>query len=118
MEMAKKHTQVYKFTPKAKQRPRMTRRGRAYTPQATHIFESKVADGWNKRYKYGAKPIGIEIELDKDEFKVTIFEVEVEKETSPLRGDIDNYAKSILDGLNGIAFDDDRSVRYLKVIKK
>lgn len=96
----------------------MTRRGRVFTPKATHMFETAVAEGWNKRYKFGAKPIGVEIELGKDEFTVTVFEADVETLKSPLLGDIDNYAKSILDGLNGVAFDDDKQVRYLKVVKK
>ena len=47
-----------------------------------------------------------------------MFEADVDVPKSPLLGDIDNYAKSILDGLNGVAFDDDKQVRYLKVVKK
>lgn len=31
-------------------------------------------------------------------------------------GDIDNYVKAILDGLNGVAWDDDRQVRELHVV--
>ena len=116
--MPKRHTQHYKFRPKAKQRPRMSRRGRAYTPKATHIFETAVAEGWNKRHRFRDKQVGIEIVLDKNEFTVTVFEAEVDVPKSPLLGDIDNYAKSILDGLNGVAFDDDKQVRYLKVVKK
>ncbi len=115
--MARKHTQRYKLKPKAKQRPRMTRYGRAYTPKATHIFENAVADGWNKNYWYGDSPIAIQIVLDKDTFTVTISEYKAATPTSPLRGDIDNYAKSILDGLNGVAFKDDSQVRSLEVTK-
>jgi Holliday junction resolvase RusA-like endonuclease len=39
-------------------------------------------------------------------------------EPSPLRGDIDNYAKSILDGLNGVAYTDDKLVYKLQVTKR
>lgn len=115
--MARKHTQRYKLKPKAKQRPRMTRYGRAYTPKATHIFENAVAGGWNKNYWYGESPIAIQIVLDKDTFTVTISEYKTDSPVSPLRGDIDNYAKSILDGLNGVAFKDDSQVRSLEVVK-
>jgi Holliday junction resolvase RusA-like endonuclease len=115
--MARKHTQRYKLKPKAKQRPRMTRYGRAYTPKATHIFENAVAAGWNKNYWYGDSPIAIQIVLDKDGFTVTIGEHKTDTPKSPLRGDIDNYAKSILDGLNGVAFKDDSQVRSLTVVK-
>ncbi len=38
-------------------------------------------------------------------------------EESKLRGDVDNYAKSILDGLNGVAFQDDKQVHILNVEK-
>mgnify|MGYP006268278319 CR=1 FL=1 len=117
MARRSKHTQRYKFRAKAKQRPRMSRRGRAYTPKATHIFENAVASGWNKNYWYGDSPIAIQIVLGKDWFDVTISEYKSENEKSPLRGDIDNYAKSILDGLNGVAFTDDSQVRSLEVVK-
>ena len=33
-----------------------------------------------------------------------------------LRGDADNYAKSVMDALNGIAYKDDRQVRQLSVV--
>jgi Holliday junction resolvase RusA-like endonuclease len=95
----------------------MTRYGRAYTPKATHIFENAVADGWNKNYWYGESPLAIQIVLDKDTFTVAISEYKTDSPVSPLRGDIDNYAKSILDGLNGVAFKDDSQVRSLEVVK-
>ena len=31
-------------------------------------------------------------------------------------GDVDNYTKSILDGLNGIAYQDDKQVHHLEVV--
>jgi Holliday junction resolvase RusA-like endonuclease len=36
---------------------------------------------------------------------------------SELRGDIDNYAKSVLDALNGVAFKDDKQVIILELEK-
>jgi Holliday junction resolvase RusA-like endonuclease len=112
----KQHTQRYEFRAKAKQRPRMSRRGRAYTPKATHDFETKVATGWNKRKRFKDKPVSVSVELGKDYFLVHVQELDVSTPTA-LRGDIDNYVKSILDGLNGIAWDDDIQVRELKAIK-
>ena len=112
----KEHTQRYEFRAKAKQRPRMSRRGRAYTPKATHEFETRVATGWNKRKKFKDKPVSVSIELGKDFFTVKVVEIDTET-PSALRGDIDNYVKSILDGLNGIAWDDDIQVRELKATK-
>jgi Holliday junction resolvase RusA-like endonuclease len=112
----KEHTQKYEFKPKAKQRPRMSRRGRAYTPKATHDFENAVAAGWNKRKKFRAAPVSVSVQLGKDCFTVTVKELDIET-ASPLRGDIDNYIKSILDGLNGVAWDDDSQVRELQATK-
>ena len=94
----------------------MSRRGRAYTPKATHDFETKVATGWNKRKRFKDKPVSVSVELGKDYFLVHVQELDVSTPTA-LRGDIDNYVKSILDGLNGIAWDDDIQVRELKAIK-
>lgn len=36
---------------------------------------------------------------------------------SSLRGDADNYAKLVLDGLNGVAYNDDNQVMQLSVEK-
>jgi Holliday junction resolvase RusA-like endonuclease len=40
------------------------------------------------------------------------------KEESKLRGDVDNYVKSLLDGLNGVAYDDDKQIVNLKAFKR
>jgi len=40
------------------------------------------------------------------------------KETSKLRGDVDNYLKSLMDGLNGVAYDDDGQVVSVKAFKR
>jgi hypothetical protein len=111
----KKHTQRYEFRPKAKERPRF-RRGRVFTPKTTHEFEAKVAAGWDKRKRFKDKPVSVEIEFGKNYFIVHIQELD-SPTPSALQGDIDNYVKSILDGLNGVAFDDDIQVRELKAIK-
>lgn len=105
---------TYDFPPKVKQRPRMTRRGRVFTPAATLEFEGRVRDGWDRELMVG--DISVTIVLHKDWFEVEVEPYE-DDETSGLRGDIDNYAKSILDGLNGTAFTDDRYIRQLVVIK-
>ena len=112
----KSHTQRYEFRAKAKQRPRMSRRGRVFTPKTTHDFETAVAAGWNKRKRFKDKPVSVSVELGKDYFLVHVQELDVLSPTA-LKGDIDNYVKSILDGLNGIAWDDDIQVRELKAIK-
>lgn len=61
-------------------------------------------------------PVSLEILLEKDNITITVSSYDAAP--SPLRGDIDNYAKSIMDGLNGAAYTDDRLVRRLVVIKR
>jgi len=36
----------------------------------------------------------------------------------PSRPDVDNIAKTVLDGMNGVVYEDDAQVMYLKVSKK
>lgn len=104
----------YTFPPQVKQRPRMTRRGRVFTPAKTLAFEASVRDNWEHDITEGC--IAVSIVLRKDSFDVEV-EPWGDDDTSPLRGDIDNYVKAILDGLNGTAFTDDKFIRQLVVIK-
>lgn len=57
------------------------------------------------------------ISLHRDKFTVTITE-DPSLKPAFLRGDIDNYAKAILDGLNKVAYEDDKLVYKLVVTKK
>ena len=108
-----KHTITVKVRPKVKDRPRMTRRGRVYTTKTTLAFESIIANAWDGPKFTG--PVSVEIILRKDSIRITIKELDVG--STPLRGDVDNYTKSILDGLNNVAYVDDKQVRELKVKK-
>lgn len=112
---ADKHTQTFRFKPRPKQRPRLGRKGRVFTPAETLEFERTIKEHYNgPLFETG---VNITITLNKDSFTVTVSE-HAKLEPSPLRGDIDNYAKSIMDGLNGVAYTDDRLVRKLQVTKK
>lgn len=76
-------------------------------------FEARIAEAWDGPKFTG--PVSVEIALRKDSIRITIKELDVAP--TPLRGDVDNYAKSILDGLNNVAYVDDKQVRELKVKK-
>ena len=98
----------------AKQRPRMNiKTGRIYTPSATHKYEKLVKESYGDNPCFEDQFINIKI----------LFKFEVPKSYSkkqrdealagnlrPTKGDIDNYIKSVLDGLNKVAFLDDKYI--------
>lgn len=81
-----------------KGRPRVTDHG-TYTPEATKAWEEKV--GWEFVALHGKPLIEGEVVL-----AVTFSGVKAMQ-------DVDNLAKGVLDGLNGIAYRDDRQVTRL-----
>lgn len=91
----------------------MTRRGRTYTPQATLEYEQHVRDSYDGPLHEG--PVQLHVELSPTQTLVTI---EDAAWSSPLRGDIDNYLKSLLDGLQSVAFNNDRQVVFVTVDKQ
>jgi Holliday junction resolvase RusA-like endonuclease len=112
MARKKKHTVHYTERPQVKQRPRMTRRGRAYTPQQTHLAEDAIRNGWTGPCFSG--PVYLEVDFHKDGSIVTVGILDEEAYPStPLRGDIDNYVKLVMDGLNRAAYDDDSQIRLI-----
>ena len=111
--------------PVAKQRPRVTRAGIAYTPSKTVNYEAVV------RYTYQSKYALQEPILGRIEAKITaVFPVPKsysKKKTAELlaghnnydkKPDCDNLAKIILDALNGIAYKDDSQVTVLHIVKE
>ena len=84
-----------------KARPRLGRGGRVYTPKKIREYEELV--GWYAK-QYIPEPLEGDIELH--------VKVYVKNNVFP---DIDNIAKSIMDGLNGVAYKDDRQVACLTI---
>lgn len=87
--------------PVPKARPRLGANGRMYTPGETKEFEELI--GWCTR-SVVKKPVEKPVKVNIDVYSKT-------------RADIDNIAKAILDGLNGVAFLDDRQVVDLRIRK-
>ena len=112
--MEQKITFVIPGPAKAKERPRINRNtGRIYTPGATHKYEKLVKESYGDNPCFEDQFISIKI----------LFKFEVPKSYSkkkrsealagnlrPTKADIDNYIKSVLDGLNKVAFLDDRYI--------
>jgi Holliday junction resolvase RusA-like endonuclease len=82
----------------------------------THLAEDVIRDGWDGPKYEG--PVFMDVHFSKEGTVVTVGLLnELEYPKSPLRGDIDNYLKLVMDGLNGSAYEDDVQVRYIKVTK-
>ena len=92
--------------PVPKKRARITRFGN-YTPRETEIFERTI-----KMFCIKNKIIKIDGPI---EIGITFYfkRPKKPKYTYPKIGDVDNYAKSVLDALNGVLYDDDSQVIVL-----
>ena len=106
--------------PRGKQRPRLTKSGIVYTPSETTHYEKSVKACY--LMAGGCKIHG--------PVKVTVWAFlkippsKSAKAREAMRGtpatkkpDIDNILKIILDGLNGVAYDDDKQVVQATVYK-
>lgn len=110
-----------------KQRPRISGR-QAYTPKRTKEYEERVLNEFRSSYcgfypAFGKDvPVHISItvrqEIPKSWSKKKRSEAEAGNIVPLSRnGDIDNIAKSIMDALNGFAYEDDCQVTTLVIAK-
>lgn len=106
---------VVPSAPVPKGRPRMTRRGRVFTPKRTLDAEAIIRDAWGSNPKFTG-PVSLVVVFQKDQMTIEV--TDFPEGESKLRGDIDNYVKTVMDGLNGVAWDDDRQVMYVAAYKQ
>lgn len=99
--------------PQVKQRPRMTRRGRVFTPAKTLNYELAAARFYDGPCFQG--PVSLHATLGKQFTDVTIRPAP--KPHQFLRGDLDNYVKALADSLNGVAYGDDRQIVRLYIAR-
>jgi crossover junction endodeoxyribonuclease RusA len=100
--------------PTPKGRPRMTRGGRVFTPQTTLDAEAIIAQAWDGPRYEGL----VEVECVFTPEGTTVVVKPIDGTPSKLRGDIDNYVKLLMDGLNGVAWLDDKQVTVIKAEKR
>lgn len=103
----------FDLEPVAKGRPRFTRQGHAFTPPKTRRFEAMIAD--LARGAYMGTPLAGPLAVD-----VTFFLRAPKKRvrTFPsIKPDVENLAKSLLDALNGIVWQDDSLIVELHARK-
>lgn len=118
-----------KGEPVAKGRPKFVSRGgyaRAYTPVKTIEYETKVAETFRAKYPNDPpipkdEPLEVRIMIYKPVPKSWSKKRKEAAENGLVyptsKPDLDNYAKAILDGLNGIAYEDDAQVTKMSVEK-
>ena len=108
---------------KAKERPRVGKGGRIYTPNGTHKYEKLVKNIYQEKgiYFFDNEYISVKIifwfEIPKSYNKAK-HQAAAEGFLRPSRADIDNYIKSVLDGLNKVAYSDDRYIYRLEAEKR
>jgi Holliday junction resolvase RusA-like endonuclease len=110
----------------AKQRPRFSKSGIVYTPKETRVYEDFVRVCYNDyANQYQWEPydgqlraeIEVFIQVPKSDSKLKK-QAKIIGEIRPtIKPDCDNLAKSILDSLNGLAYQDDRQIIELSVKK-
>lgn len=111
-----------------KQRPRISGR-QAYTPKRTKDYEERVRKAFRSSYSglmpiYGEhRPVRACIEVVQQIPKSWSKSKAARAENGEIvptsrNGDLDNIAKSILDALNGIAYEDDCQVTTLMITKR
>ena len=111
-----------------KQRPRISGR-RAYTPKRTKDYEERVLNAFRSSYSgfypaFGKDvPVRVGIRIVQAVPKSWSKKKRAQAESGEIvplsrNGDVDNIAKSILDALNGFAYEDDCQVTTLIVTKQ
>lgn len=109
--------------PKAKQRPRVTKQGIAYTPKQTIEYENWVKQCYLVKHRQAMLEGQIKavikayFTIPKSTSKKRRKLMIEEKIRPTKKPDTDNLAKIVLDSLNTLAFNDDKQVVDLKVEK-
>lgn len=101
--------------PVGKGRPRFTRDGHAYTPAKTRSFEERVGIAYsNARGRMYTGAVMVEawfcMPIPASWSKKKREDAAAHRIYPMLKPDIDNLLKALLDGLNGLAYADDKQV--------
>lgn len=103
--------------PRPKERPRATKGGKIYTPPQTKKREAAIAAAWLEAGLPRLEgPCTVELIFALEGTRVIVRDCDYPSGSMP-RGDLDNLTKLVLDGLNKVAYKDDRYVLGLHAVK-
>lgn len=102
-----------------KGRPRVGRGGKVFTPPETRKFEQEVREwGFDCGLKPVAYPIRVSLVFFDKTDDPTLRLHSLTGITYHTHGDLDNYAKAVLDGLNKVAYKDDKQIVELALRRR
>lgn len=105
------------YEPVAKGRPRFARKtGHCYTPAKTENYEDKVKMMFRLRRNDFVDMFDRPLKITLNFFIKK--PVSCKRDYPSVRPDIDNYAKAILDAMNGVVFKDDGQIITLHISKR
>jgi len=113
----KKYEQFIAVRPQSKDRPRFSKSGYAYTSKRTRDYEKLIAEEYKGPMIDASHTVAVELNFDVSGTFISVTATENPDWKCSVKGDLDNYVKSILDALNGVAWQDDKQVISLKVTK-
>ena len=99
--------------PQGKARPRFVN-GHIYTPKCTKIYEADVKKAYlavAQGYYFKDEPVSLVVTAYLKRAKSN------RRKFATTKPDVDNILKAILDGLNGVAYNDDKQVIKLSIEK-
>jgi len=96
-----KHEAWIAVKPQVKERPRLGRRRKVFTPERTINYERTLREWWhnNANSIRFEGPIYVGIEIHKEGIRVIIEELDESVRPVGVLGDLDNYQKAVWDGL-------------------
>ncbi len=110
--------------PLAKQRPRFTRQGHAYTPDSTVMYENLIKTCFSQKYPDHVPATGgVKMNLKayypiptswsrKKQYRA------LENKIHPMKPDLDNLYKIVADALNLVAYHDDAQIYAGNITKE
>lgn len=122
--MSETMTLYFPFPAVPKERPRSGKNG-FYTPKKTAEFERRIAEFFrNSRQKCleeGCLSVSIVFNLPHIQKVTKEFKkpenAEIQVIYRPVKPDLDNLTKSVLDALNKFAWSDDSQITFMQIIK-